>query len=262
LNRIREARATDIAGIADVVNHVWQQGILSDVCKTHIESDSSALWVATNDAHGRHPAAESRSENVIGFASAFLTADLSGHRRWEVDLVAVRPHSQGQGLGTQLIRHVCEVGEGYEVSLARALIRVENIASQRAFEHAGFTTDGQVHQLVLWSPEEGGNISREESELNRSASIHAGKVALLRTDTLTYRGLWIEGLTSLCTEEQRLAVQTARAIVARDRRDNTGTLIPVGEAPFLAADLREQGVVQGEYTWFVKLGSKTRNARH
>jgi hypothetical protein len=186
-----------------------------------------------------------------------LTVDASGQSRWEVDLVAVRSDNQGQGLGTQLISHICGAGESSEVSLARALIRVGNTASRRAFENVGFTTDGQVHQLVLWSPRRGDSVSQDESEVKRSASVFVGNVALLPVDTVMYRGLWIEGLTAGCTEEQREALKTAHDIIGREHRDNIGALIPVEEASRLATDLRDGGVVHGEYTWFVKPGGKT-----
>jgi GNAT superfamily N-acetyltransferase len=237
---------TDIEAIADVVQDVWERDILLDVCEAQLECVSSALWVATDAANIGHPG------EVVGFASAFLITDAGGCRRWEVDLVAVREDSRGQGLGTHLINRVCEVGKSSGVSMTRALIRTENVASQRAFERAGFTTDSKVHQLVLWTPRHEHDISRDESEVERSASIYAGDVALLPVDTLTYRGLWIEGMTSVCAEEQRLALKTAHSIIAREHRDNTGALIPVEEASHLATDLREEGVIHGEYHWFVK----------
>jgi hypothetical protein len=73
-------------------------------------------------------------------------------------------------------------------------------------------------------------------------------------DTLTYRGLLIVGLTSerLTIEEQQQAAKTARSMIARDGRLNTGALIPVDEEHLLAADLREMASVHGEYYWFVK----------
>jgi L-amino acid N-acyltransferase YncA len=249
-------------GIAEVIKDTWEQDILPDVCAAQIEGDSSTLWVATDEADGRHPADKSGQGEVVGFASAFVTVGVRGYGRWEVDLVAVRRDSQRQGLGTRLISHTCRAGESKEVSLARALVRVENVASQRAFKKAGFTTDGQAHHLVLWSPGQGDTISSDESSVKRSDPISTGHVALLPMDTLTYRGLWIEGLTSVCAEEQRLALKTAQSIIAREHRDNAGALIPVGKASCLAADLREEGVVHGEYTWFVKPRNGTGNVRH
>ncbi|MFO7741865.1 MAG: GNAT family N-acetyltransferase [Anaerolineae bacterium] len=223
---LRSATAADIEGIATVVRDVWKQAILPDVCSAQIEDNTRALWVATED------------EEVAGFASAFLTA-VADTRRWEIDLVAVRRASQGRGLGTRLIRRMCEAGQRHDVSLARALIRVENVASQRAFENAGFTTDARVHRLFLWPPQPG-----------TAPRAHPAAVALLPVDTLTYRGLWIEGLTSVPAEEQHRAIEAARSMIAREVRANTGAVIPVDEEHLLSPDLREDAAMHGKYYWF------------
>ncbi len=225
---LRRATGADIEGIATVVREVWKQEILPDVCRAHIEDDTCALWVATQDGE------------VVGFASALLTvAPDTG--RWEIDLLGVRRSNQRQGLGTRLIRHVSEAGQQHGVSLSRALVRVENLASQRVFERAGFTTDGHVHRLFLWSP-----------ALGDGAGSRPTPVSLLPVDTLTYRGLWIEGLISVPAEEQRRAVRAARSMVAREGRANTGAVIPVDQEHLLAPDLRHDAEMQGEYCWFTQ----------
>ncbi len=223
---LRSATGADIEGIATVVREAWKQAILPDVCRAHIEDNTHALWVTTEDGE------------VAGFASAFLTV-VGDSRRWEIDLLAVRRASQGQGLGTHLIGRVSEAGQQLGVSLTRALIRVENVASQRAFEEAGFTTDARVHSLFLWPPQPG-------------AAAHPcpGAVTLLPVDTLTYRGLWIEGLASVPSESQRCVVETARSRVAEENRANAGAVIPVDRASLLAPGLCEDAVMHGEYYWF------------
>jgi ribosomal protein S18 acetylase RimI-like enzyme len=229
---IRRADPADIAGIAEVVREIWDQEILPGVCQVQIDGDASALLVAVEE---RPPA------RVVGFVSAFVTIDPRDGRRWEVDLLAVRQDLQGQGLGTRLIVEAGQEGEATGTSSARALIRVENVASQRAFEKAGFTTDGQVHRLWLWMPEPG-PIPQAPPRLP----------ALLPVDTLTYRGLWIEGLTAASPGQQHAAIRAARAMVARDQRRNVGALIPAAEEQLLAPDLRGQAEIHGDYTWYVK----------
>jgi GNAT superfamily N-acetyltransferase len=231
---------SDIAGIAEIVRGVWAQDILPGVCEVQIADNSAALWVAIIESDGQ------QTREVAGFVSAFVTVDAAGHRRWEIDLVAVRPDSQGQGIGTQLIRRVCEVGADKEVSLTRALIRVENEASQRAFEKAGFTTDRQTHYLMLWTPEPGA-ISVPCLE----------GVALLPVDTLTYRGLWIEGLERVTANERRSIIKAARATIAREGRLNTGALIPASKKHVVTLDLRNEATIHGEYYWFLKPGPET-----
>jgi N-acetylglutamate synthase-like GNAT family acetyltransferase len=233
---IRRAGSPDIGGTADVVKAVWDQDVLPDVVRAQIEDDASALWVAE------------RNDDVLGFVSAFLTIAGDGRRRWEVDLIAVRPASQGQGLGTRLIRRVCKTGQARAASLTRALIRVENVPSHRAFEAAGFTTDSRDHELLLWPPQTAGDPRP-----------YAGPVDLLLVDTLTYRGLWMEGLTSVPAEEQRRALEAARSIAASENRANAGAVIPADESHRLAPDLRVKARMHGEYYWFVK---KDQNVKH
>jgi len=214
-----------------VIGDVWEQDVLQTVCRAQIEDKASALWVAAEDGE------------IAGFVSAFVTVAGDGCRRWEVDLIAVRRTSQGRGLGTRLIRRICEAGHARAISLTRALIQAENGPSQRAFQNAGFTAVGRPGRLLLWPPG-----PRSDTHA------YSGPVALLPVDTLTYRGLWLEGLTSVSTEEQRRAVRAARSIVSDENRTNAGAVIPVDESHLLAPDLGNQAHVHGEYHWFVKRG--------
>ena len=226
---IRRAATDDVQGIGAVVHKVWGQEILPEVCQAQIEQDSSALLVA-----------EKQGE-IVGFISAFLTADEAGQRRWEVDLLAVRPSSQGHGLGQRLIKQAHQDGVPHAVDVTRALIQVSNLASQRAFERAGFTTDRREHHLLLWLP--------QPSDVPDPGP--AG-VSLLPVDTLTYRGLWIEGLTRVPPAEQRCAVRIARGMIAYQDRLNTGAVIPSDEEHLLTSDVRDQAKLHGRYFWFVR----------
>jgi N-acetylglutamate synthase-like GNAT family acetyltransferase len=237
---LAEATSRDIDGIGAVVHDVWQQEILPEVCQTQIEEDTGSLWVAKE------------GDDVVAFISAFLTVDRAGERRWEVDLVAVRSTHQGKGLGQRLIRRLCQVGSGQDAAVVRALIRVENRPSQRAFQKAGFTTDRQVHHLLLWPPKP------TDLPAPHPAEISLVPVSLLPVDTLTYRGLWIEGLAEVTAPEQRSIVGAARSIVAKEKRLKTGAVIPAEREHRLATDLRTQARMQGKYYWFVKHGSVKR----
>jgi GNAT superfamily N-acetyltransferase len=86
---------------------------------------------------------------AIGFVTAFLTYTLHG-RNWEVDLVAVQPASQGQGIATELIKAAVEGAGGHSLDIARAVVATGNPASQRAFAKAGFTPDEEVCHLLLY----------------------------------------------------------------------------------------------------------------
>jgi ribosomal protein S18 acetylase RimI-like enzyme len=224
---IREAVPADIPGIAAVVRDIWGQDILPDVCEAQTRCQECALYVATE------------GEDVAGFVSAFLTLDKDGNRRWEVDLLAVRPASRGQ----RLVEAACADERSHGSPIARAAVRVENIASRRTFQNAGFTTNGEIHKLLLWAP-----------VASDGPSIYGGGVTFVPVDTVTYRGLWLEGLTAKGTQadEQRSAVKMARSIVAWEGWANAGALIPTREEHRLAGDLRDTADMHGEYCWFTR----------
>jgi ribosomal protein S18 acetylase RimI-like enzyme len=86
---------------------------------------------------------------VTGFVTVFPTHTLYG-RNWEVDLVAVQPASQGQGIATELIKAAVEGARGRGLDMARAVVATDNPASQRAFTKAGFTPDETICDLLLY----------------------------------------------------------------------------------------------------------------
>jgi ribosomal protein S18 acetylase RimI-like enzyme len=86
---------------------------------------------------------------VTGFVTAFPTHTLHG-RNWEVDLVAVQPAFQRQGIATELIKAAVEGAGGHGLDMARAVVATDNPASQRAFTKAGFTPDETVCYLLLY----------------------------------------------------------------------------------------------------------------
>lgn len=227
---LRRAVPGDSAGIGSIVQEVWGEQVLADACQAHIENAACSLWVAAD------------GNEIAGFVSAFLSVGRSGQRRWEVDLLAVRGASRGQGLGRELLERACQDAQAHGLTLARAVVRVDNTAGRRTFERAGFTESEQVHELLTWPPGHG------------SSAINGGSVTFVPVSTLTYRGLWLEGLTAeaVAAEEQRSAVRMARAIIAQQGRANTGALIPAGEAHRLPAELRAEAAAQGAYLWYTR----------
>ncbi len=238
MTRIRRARLTDLGGIAEIVQDVWEQDILPDVCEGQIEDDAAALWVAEEHS------------SVVGFVSAFLTLGGRGNRRWEIDLIAVTPASRRQGLGQRLIARAFRDGRRHDAAAARAIVRVNNISSQRTFEKAGFATDGDVYHVMLWSPKPGD-----------APALTTKGLPCVPVDTLVYRGLWIEDLTGLPQTEQRSIVKTARAMAAREQRLNTGALIRADKEYLLVADLRAKAKMHGDYYQYIKPIRETRSAR-
>lgn len=86
---------------------------------------------------------------VVGFVIAFPACTLNG-RNWEVDLIAVQPTVQRQGIATKLIEAAVDGAGGRSLDKARAAVATDNLASQRAFTKAGFTPEATVRSLLLY----------------------------------------------------------------------------------------------------------------
>ena len=226
--RVRRATSADRAGVERIVNHVWDQDVRDDAFRAHLQAETHSLRVA--EAQGE----------VVGFVSAFVTQAWGGRVRWEIDLIAVEPAYQGQGVGGRLIAKTCRDGQMRGADLARALIRVDNLPSQRAFSRRGFSSDGEIYQLLIWTPRPGAERPCPD------------RVALLPVDTLIYRGLWIEGLDSLSRWEQRDALEVARVVATTESCDNTGAVFPARRVEHLPPQLRAEADIQASYSWFSK----------
>lgn len=85
--------------------------------------------------------------SVAGFVAAFPTRTLQAES-WEVDLLAVHPQYQRQGIGTALIKQAVRGAAGSGAAQARAVVTVKNHASRRAFEAAGFQALPETHHLM------------------------------------------------------------------------------------------------------------------
>ena len=220
---IRPATASDIPGIARVCEAAFAEPIEPEVCRRQIADPTTDLHVAVE------------GDEVVGFVSAFAL-DGAADNPWFVDSLAVRPQSHGRGHGRHLIESTWTTARRRGFRLSRALIRTDNVSSQSCFAHCGYATDQQPHSLYIWPPQ---------------ASAANGKtdpVRLLPVDTITYRGLWLEGLADACAEIQRRAVQQARAYCAQEGRGPSGALI--ADPSCLDAALLDQAELKGEYHWW------------
>jgi ribosomal protein S18 acetylase RimI-like enzyme len=128
---------------------------------------------------------------VTGFVTAFPTHTLYGSN-WEVDLVAVQPAFQKQGIATELIKAAVEGAGGHGLDKARAVVATDNPASQRAFTKAGFTPDETVCYLLLYEirgfaprPLDSGSVTVRDLALSSEeagAVLRLGQGLTLRPD--------------------------------------------------------------------------------
>ncbi len=151
-----------------------------------------------------------RQGKVVGFVDGFGTVGSQG-LRWEFDLLAVEPGSRGKRLGEALVRANCQhlgcAPRFNGVSFIRALIQVENYASQKTFERCGFSPQGRgclyIGEGAVDAPGDGDTQAR-----------------LIPVETMNYRGIWVEDSFSV---EDLLA---ARALAQGSACDLAGAVIP------------------------------------
>ena len=224
MSDVRFARPDDAQAIHRILQETWGESLLFNVFTDHISSPEHQVFVAVE------------AGEVSGFLSAFLVS--SATPRWEIDLIIVRSASQGKGIGTSLIEKALAYGSNLGVYWAKASIRIDNYASQRAFSKVGFTTDAQVRSLLLWDP------LVYKSTTNVRETVH-----LIPVDTLMYRGLWIEGFveSQLPLKEQSDVIRAARNCIFHEDRLNTGMFVPDSFKHALAPDLLTSATDFGQY---------------
>lgn len=200
----RQATFNDVSAIAAVKNAVWPD----EPANTSVISD--ALQTPTHHAH-----LVLVDDRVAGFVSCFVTKSMSGEKRWEIDLLAVHPNYRRRGLATKLVEAAIAIGKSHSCDLARALIQIDNIGSQRSFAHSGFTTDGQIQTLF---------VCTEAAETDAPATLLSfgakSGCHLVKVNTLGYSGIWLENpLSAEAFGEAKAELKRTDATVA-------GAIIP------------------------------------
>jgi GNAT superfamily N-acetyltransferase len=202
---IRQAIPTDAVSLVTIKESVWPSDNPS-ATHDHIARILSGRIHQWRESLGVSLLAEDEQGVPLGFVDAFMTKRADEALRWEVDLLAVRPEAQGQGLGQALLRDILAWGRHQGAHLARALIHLDNLASAGAFARCGFSTDYQVHHLHV--------CDTTHEPVDKPAALHTVPV-----HTLSYSGIWLEGEWSIP------ALQFGRSLINGDF-SVAGTLIP------------------------------------
>lgn len=219
---IRQARPNDGSRIAKVKVLVWPD--------EHI--DCKHITEAILDANHETFVATKKHE-VIGFVDSFSTVSRQGVKRWEIDLLAVHPNHRGQRFGEHLVKASVDAGREAQAAIARALIRTENIASQKIFARCGYQKDSTVFNLYVSS-----NDVKKQKRLSHNLRVTP-------VQTFNYRGLWLEGNF---TEDGFVAAQALRT---SDGWDVVGAVIPAAQ---IGSNESAQGagfMEVGQYQWWI-----------
>lgn len=194
------ATLSDIPALANIKHATWPDEEPLDPATV-----AAALQTAVHQTY--IVAVNGRS---AGFVSGFVTQSAAGEQRWEVDLLAVHPDFRRLGLGSRLVETA--VNATPPVAFARTVIHVDNTPSQRSFARHGFQPSGSPGLLHIC-----GQPTAHTTPLPPAAH-------LVPVNTLTYRGLWLEG------ELSPAAFQAAQTECLRQQRSLVGTLIPATDS--------------------------------
>ena len=137
---VQKAHRNNANGIGEVIKTVWPD---SDVNVKRIEN------VLDDPVHSTIVAV--LDGDLAGFVDGFMTTSVNGIRRWEVDLLAVRPDYQRRGIASVLVQASTNEGRARGAAVARGLVAVNNVGSQKSFSHCGFDPDKNqcIIDLVL-----------------------------------------------------------------------------------------------------------------
>ena len=173
--QIRRATPHDAGPIATIQQQVWPAERIDIVQIVEGLADSGHMTFVSIDS----------DESILGFADAFRTQSKAGVGRWEIDLVAVSPEAQCQGVGSQLVEALTQAGQTQTVQLARALVQAENHAMHHTLTKVGFTCEAVRYQLFV------GEATKGEAAV-KPVNLH-----IVPVNTLSYKGVWIEDDWSL-----------------------------------------------------------------
>lgn len=214
---IRQAAQGDFAVIAQIIADSYDERI--EPGAKHLQSN--LVLVAEMDGA------------VVGFAASFLTRSAVGESRFELDLLAVDPAARGRGVGFALVARCIQAACKNGADSLRALVRADNLAMSRICARADLQRSARPHQLY---------IANAEPMIALATAAHAAH--LVAVDTLTYRGIWLEGELSQAAIDQ--AHQRARA----ENRSRIGALVPAVDEQ-AAALLTQNGFISvGAFFWW------------
>ena len=167
---IRPATIQDIDAIAENIKLAFSDEIDKKRVEHLLTLSHNFIYVAV------------KSGSVVGFVENFVTVSQDYRSRLELDLLAVYPSTRGQGIGKKLIEASIQLASQLNVYCLRALIASRNGVMQQACTAMNLIPSNEEFRLYIKSPEQ---ITQ--------AIVETPKAHLIQVETLSYRGIWLEG---------------------------------------------------------------------
>jgi N-acetylglutamate synthase-like GNAT family acetyltransferase len=167
---IRRATIHDIDAMAEIIMLAFDDVIDTERVRRLLTLSHNYVYVAV------------KSDVVVGFVENFVTISQDDQVRLELDLLAVHPDARGQGIGKKLIEASINLARRLDVYCLRALIASENGVMQKACQRMNLVPSQDIFGLYVKSAEQ---LVNSITEIPTSH--------LIRVETLTYKGIWLEG---------------------------------------------------------------------
>lgn len=217
---MRNFEPEDAPGLARLIQLIWPHNNPSPGRIARVSLDNSHVTLLETD-HG----------SLIGFVDSFATVAQDGTVRWEIDLLGVHPDYRGRRIARGLVSGAAAAGRAFGAGQLRALVKIDNVASLRTFQHCGFAHDETIYDLCV-----SGLPVREHVAAPPTAH-------LVAVSTLTYSGVWIEG------EQSTASLRCGQSVRARYGWDVAGAVIPAGTH---TAETHGYEIA-GQYHWLEQL---------
>lgn len=215
----RRAEPLDSGSIADLIQQTWGNAVAPAWIEELLANSSHVVWIAlTVDGQ------------CAGFCASFMTRDMTGTLRWEIDLLAVHPLARRRGIGRALVAKCVAEGWRRHAAVQRALISIDNEPSGRCFAANRFVPEAPCD---LW-------VGAPRPPQIRQRDVDGGH--LISVDTLTYRGVWLE------SRFDEAALHAAHEKALTEGRTVVGAVISVGS---LTAAIEQDLTHVDRYCWWV-----------
>jgi phosphinothricin acetyltransferase len=142
--RIRRARASDMAAIAEIINHYIADGVAHFGDRPQTAEEWTADWETYQE---RYPWLVAERDGVVAGLAYAKTFNPRAAYRWTAEIsIYLRDSYRGQGLGTALYRRLLEVldAQGYRCLIAG--ITTPNEGSVALHESFGFRYLGTIER--------------------------------------------------------------------------------------------------------------------
>jgi len=219
--RVEQATPSDVLGVHRVLQATWPNAALQYKRTAQIIASQNHDTLVARD-----------KEKIIGVLSCFVTRHPGGQQWYEFDLLATDPAHRRHGIASKLVKRAEVRATQREVSNKRALVRIDNLASEKTFGANHFSPTEKQTLMVY-----------QTTTTAKSMSPSSGVIPVT---TLLYSGYWLTLTAS--PEEINLAQHALMA------GETLGVVVPRSETHFLD-QLQEMGFTPaGEFRWWVRHG--------